>query len=191
MARPPRTQAAGAFYHLTCRGVRKLPIYETDRDRTLFLALLRLALRRFEWRCHTYCLMPNHFHLLTETTQPNLSIGMHWLNTAYAKTFNKRHGYSGHLFDRRFYSGLIEGSVSFAARARYIDLNPVRARLVTHPADWAWSGYRFTAGMARSSFQTTSTLLSLFGTDPVRAAAEYALFVRDGIELDMSAVERP
>jgi REP-associated tyrosine transposase len=117
VARPPRLLAAGAFYHLTCRGVRKLPIYETDRDRTLFLALLRLTLKRFQWRCHTYCLMPNHFHLLAETIEPNLSSGMHWLNTAYARIFNTRHGYSGHLFDRRFYSGLVEGGVQFATHA--------------------------------------------------------------------------
>lgn len=189
MARPPRLLAAGAFYHLTCRGVRKLPIYETDRDRTLFLALLRLTLRRFRWRCHTYCLMPNHFHLLAETADPNLSGGMHWLNTAYARIFNKRHGYSGHLFDRRFYSGLLEGEVQFAMGARYIDLNPVRARLCEAPADWPWSGYRFTVGMARSSFQTTSTLLSLFGRDPSRAAVEYARFVRDGLDSDEPPVD--
>ena len=189
MARPPRLLAAGAFYHLTCRGVRKLPIYETDRDRTLFLALLRLTLRSFRWRCHAYCLMPNHFHLLAETSDPNLSAGMHWLNTAYARIFNKRHGYSGHLFDRRFYSGLVEGDVQFALRARYIDLNPVRAKLCEHPADWPWSSYRFTVGLARSSFLTTSTLLSLFGRDPSRAAAEYARFVQDGIEFDPSPVD--
>ena len=188
MARPPRLLAAGAFYHLTCRGVRQLPIYETDRDRALFLALLRLALRGFHWRCHAYCLMPNHFHLLIETQDPNLSAGMHWLNTAYAKTFNKRHGYSGHLFDRRFYSGLVEGDVQFAMRARYIDLNPVRAELCAHPGEWAWSSYRFTVGAARSSFLTTSTLLALFGRDSRRAAEEYARFVRDGFERDASLV---
>lgn len=189
MARPPRLLAAGAYYHLTCRGVRKLPIYESDRDRTLFLGLLRLTLQRYRWRCHTYCLMPNHFHLLAETADPNLSNGMHWLNTAYARIFNKRHGYSGHLFDRRFYSGLVEGDVQFAMRARYIDLNPVRAQLVVDPVDWPWSGYRFTVGTARSSFQTTSTLLSLFGGDPSRAASEYARFVCDGLESDRSLVD--
>jgi putative transposase len=191
VARPPRLLAADAFYHVTCRGVRKLPIYETDRDRALFLALLRLALRRFRWRCHTYCLMPNHFHLLAETADPNLSSGMHWLNTAYARIFNKRHGYAGHVFDRRFHSGLVEGDVQFALRARYIDLNPVRGRLCRHPADWPWSGYRFTVGMARSSFLTSSTLLSLFSRDPRRAAAEYALFVRDGLEADEGPVDCP
>jgi putative transposase len=188
MARPPRILAAGAFYHLTCRGVRQLPIYEADRDRTLFLALLRLTLRRFRWRCHTYCLMPNHFHLLVETAEPNLSFGMHWLNTAYARTFNARHGYSGHLFDRRFYAGLVEGDVQLALRARYIDLNPVRACLCADPADWVWSGFRFTIGMVGSSFLTRSTLLALFGADPRRAAEEYARFVRDGVDLAESLV---
>jgi putative transposase len=188
MGRPPRILAADAFYHLTCRGVRQLPIYETDRDRALFLALLRLTLRRFRWRCHAYCLMTNHLHLLGETADPNLSEGMHWLNTAYARIFNKRHGYSGHLFDRRFHSGLIEGEIQFALRARYIDLNPVRAGLCNDPADWPWSSFRFTVGMARSSILTTSTLLSLFGRDPGRAAVEYARFVRDGADSDTDPV---
>jgi putative transposase len=189
MGRRPRLLAAGAFYHLTCRGVRRLPIYETDRDRALFLALLRLTLRSFQWRCHAYCLMPNHFHLLAETQDSNLSAGMHWLNTAYAKTFNKRHGYSGHLFDRRFYSDLIEGDVQLAMHARYIDSNPVRARLCAQPGDWAWSSYRFTIGAARSSFLTRATLLSLFGPDPRRPAAEYARFVQDGLDRATSHVQ--
>jgi putative transposase len=188
MARPPRVLAAGGIYHLTCRGVRKLAIYESDGDRTLFLALLRLTLRRFRWRCHAYCLLTNHFHLLAETSDPNLSAGMHWLNTGYARIFNKRHGYSGHLFDRRFHSGLLEGEIQFALRARYIDLNPVRAGLCEDAADWPWSSYRFTVGRGRSSLLTTSTLLALFGADPGRAAAEYARFVRDGADSDRTGV---
>ena len=186
MARPPRLLAAGGVYHLTCRGVRQLEIFVTDRDRALFLALLRLTLRRFRWRCHSFCLLTNHFHLMVETEQPNLSAGMHWLNTAYARIFNRRHGFSGHVFDRRFWSGIVEGEVQFAVRARYIDLNPVRAGECSDPAEYPWNSFRFTIGMARSSFLTTSTLLSLFGADPRRAAAEYARFVRDGLEGDMT-----
>jgi REP element-mobilizing transposase RayT len=102
MARPDRLVAADAIYHLTCRGVRKLPIFHADRDRALFLALLRETLRRFRWRCQAYCLMDNHYHVVAQTDEPTLSVGMRWLNTAYARTFNKRQGYEGHLFDRRF-----------------------------------------------------------------------------------------
>jgi REP element-mobilizing transposase RayT len=189
MARPPRLVVAGGVYHLTCRGVRQLEIFVTDRDRALFLALLRLTLRRFGWRCHSFCLLTNHLHLLVETEPANLSIGMHWLNTAYARIFNSRHGFSGHVFDRRFWSGLVEGEVQFAVRARYIDMNPVRAGECLDPAEYPWSSFRFTIGQARSSFLTTSTLLSLFGADPVRAAAEYARFVRDELDRDVPPVD--
>jgi REP element-mobilizing transposase RayT len=189
VARPPRLLAAGGIYHLGCRGVRQLEIFVTDRDRALFLALLRMTLKRFRWSCHSFCLLTNHFHLLVETADPNLSAGMHWLNTAYARIFNRRHGFSGHVFDRRFWSGIVEGEVQFAVRARYIDLNPVRAGECADPAEYPWSSFRYTIGQARSSFLTTATLLSLFGADPVRAAAEYARFVRDELAEDVAPVD--
>jgi putative transposase len=130
-------------------------------------------------------------HLLLETEEPNLSAGMHWLNNSYARIFNRRHGFSGHVFDRRFWSRLIEGEVQFATTARYIDLNPVRAGACSDPAEYEWSGFRATTGMARSSILTTSTLLSLFGRDRGRAAIEYARFVRDGLEADAARIDRP
>ena len=189
MGRAPRLLVPGGVYHVGCRAVRQLELFVTDRDRALELALLRLALARFRWRCHSFCLLTSHVHLLLETEEPNLSTGMHWLNTAYAKAFNRRHGFSGHVFDRRFWSSLVDGEVQFAVTARYIDLNAVRAGECSDPADYAWSSFRFTTGAARSAILTTSTLLSLFGRDPTRAAGEYARFVRDGIELDMPLVD--
>jgi putative transposase len=180
VARPPRILAADAIYHLTCRGVRKLPIFHTDRDQALFLALLRRTLRRYRWRCQAYCLMGNHFHVVVQTDEPTLSSGMHWLNTAYARTFNKRHGFEGHLFDRRFAAKLIESSAQLMLTARYVELNPVRARLVTTPGDWPWSSFRFHAGQANSSLLGGSWLLDLFGRDRAKASAAYVEFVLDG-----------
>lgn len=180
MARPHRIVAADATYHLTCRGVRRLPIYHADRDRTLFLALLRETLRRFRWRCQAYCLMDNHFHVVAQTDEPTLSVGMHWLNTAYARMFNRRHGFEGHLFDRRFGSKLIESSAQLMLTARYVELNPVRAGLVRDPAHHPWSSFRFHAGRSRSSLLGGSWVLDLFGSDRVEASRAYAEFVMDG-----------
>ena len=188
MARPPRILAADAIYHLTCRGVRQLPIFHSDRDRALFLALLRRTLQRNEWRCQSYCLMDNHYHAVVQTDQPTLSIGMHWLNTAYARTFNKRHGFEGHLFDRRFAAKLVESSAQLMLTARYVELNPLRAGRVTDPGDWPWSSFRFHAGQVNSSLLGGSWLLDLFGRDRAKASAAYVAFVLDGAKEYLSPV---
>jgi REP-associated tyrosine transposase len=178
--RKRRLLAADALYHITCRGVRRLPIYHADRDRALFLALLRRTLHRFHWRCQAYCLMGNHFHVIVQTDEPTLSTGMHWLNTAYARTFNKRHGFEGHLFDRRFSSTLVESSAQLMLTARYVELNPVRAGVVQQPDEWPWSSFRFHAGGAQSSLLDGAWLLDLFGRDRAKASAAYVEFVLDG-----------
>ena len=174
MARPPRLLAADAIYHLTCRGVRKLPIFHADRDRALFLALLRRTLQQHVWRCQAYCLMDNHFHVVVQTDEPTLSVGMHWLNTAYARTFNKRYGFEGHLFDRRFAATLVESSAQLMLTARYVELNPVRAGLVSDPGDFAWSSFRFHAARANSSLLGRSWVLDLFGKERRAASAARA-----------------
>jgi putative transposase len=189
MARLPRFVAADAIYHLTCRGVRKLPIFHTDRDRALFLALLRRALAKYGWLCQAYCLMDNHWHVVVQTEQPTLSVGMHWLNTAYARTFNRRHGFEGHLFDRRFAATVIESSAQLMLTTRYVELNPVRAGLVSDPGEWQWSSYRFHAGRANSSLLGGSWLLDLFGEERHKASAAYAGFVLDGAREYLTRVQ--
>src|SRR5262249_24281953 len=95
VARPPRLQAAGGAFHITAGGNRRQPIFNDDRDRERFLRLLTDVIRRSGWRCHAFCLMPNHYHLLIETPEPNLSTGMYRLNGSYAQWFNRRLGLDG------------------------------------------------------------------------------------------------
>lgn len=105
--RPPRIQAANATYHVTCRGNRRDEIVRDDDDRRRFLAIVRSVGLRLDWSCHFYCLMTNHYHLLVTTPEPNLAIGMHAINFTAAKRFSKRHGYTSHLFERRYKSTLV------------------------------------------------------------------------------------
>src|SRR3990170_3925146 len=102
MARPLRIEYPGAVYHITSRGNEKKSIFKDDRDRKNFLATLRRVNQRYHWLCHAYCLMYNHYHLLIETPDGNLSIGMRQLNGVYTQAFNKRQGRAGHLFQGRF-----------------------------------------------------------------------------------------
>ena len=181
MPRPPRLQAAGGIFHITIRGVRRHDIFLDDRDRELFLVLLEHLIRTRGWICHAYCLMPNHFHLVIETPNEDLSAGMHWLNFRYAQWFNERHGYEGHVFDRRFHSVLVESQLHLLELARYVVLNPVRAGFCAHPHEWHWSSYGVMVGAAaRPSFLTVDWLLSQFGREPADARAVYTAFVTEG-----------
>ena len=102
MARPLRIEYPGAFYHVMHRGNAGADIFESDRDREKFLEYICKAVERYEIKFHTYCLMTNHYHLLTETPHPNLSQAIKWINVSYAAYFNRKRRRCGHLFQGRF-----------------------------------------------------------------------------------------
>jgi putative transposase len=174
MARPPRVTAAGALYHVTSRGNRRQRTYRDSRDYERFLDLTSRVVEERAWHCHAYCLMPNHFHLLLETPEDDLSVGMHWLKTTYAVRFNKRHELDGHLFQGRFHSVVVTREEHLIWLSRYIVRNPVRAGLCSHPGDWPWSSYQAAAqDRPRPEFLTIDWLLRVFDDDLDRARAAY------------------
>ena len=118
MARPLRLEFPGAVYHVTSRGNARQAIVVDDADRTSFLTLLAHVIDRFGWRCHAYCLMDNHYHLLLETPKANLSQGMRQLNGRYTQAFNRRHQRVGHLFQGRFTAILVEKVAHLLDRKR-------------------------------------------------------------------------
>lgn len=182
MARPDRIELAGGVFHVTARGNRRQSIFADDLDRERLLALLDDVARRCSWLVHTYCLMPNHFHLVVETLEETLSRGMQRLNGLYAQGFNRRHDLSGHLFQGRFYSDLVESEVHLVELGRYVVLNPVRARLCREPGAWQWSSYLAAVGLAPSpSFLVADRVLELFGRDRETARRHLAEFVLEGI----------
>jgi len=146
MPRPHRLLVPGATYHVTIRGVRRQDIYRDDADRFRFLGILERTIVRRGWKSEGHCLMTNHHHFLVQTPRPDLSAGMQYLNGLYAQWFNERHLLSGHLFERRFWSEPIEDDDYLARVVSYVAMNPVRAGLVDHPADWPWSSF---AGVGR------------------------------------------
>lgn len=184
MARPLRIEFAGAVYHVTARGNAKQDIYLDHGDKAAFLQLLARACDRHTWRCHGYCLMMNHYHLLLETGAPSLSKGMKYLNGTYTQSFNRRHRRVGHLFQGRFKSILVEADSYLRELARYIVLNPVRAGMVRTPSEWPWSSYRATAGLAPTpEVLTTDWILAGFGADRAAAQKSYRCFVAAGTGL--------
>ena len=181
MARPLRLEFAGALYHVTARGDGREAIYLDDGDRERYLDVLTQVCERFNWCCHAYCLMGNHYHLLIETPDANLSKGMRQLNGVYTQRFNRAHRRVGHVFQGRFKAILIQKENHLLEVARYVVLNPVRAQMVRTADDWPWSSYRATAGMAEvPCWLTTDWLLSAFGAQRAAAINAYKQFVTAG-----------
>lgn len=182
MSRPLRLEFAGALYHITSRGNRRENIYEADDDRLMFLALLGDVCQRYQWRCHAYCLMSNHYHLLIETMDATLSQGMRQLNGVYTQRFNRTHRRVGHVFQGRFKAILVDKEAYFLEVARYIVLNPVRANMVGTVGDWAWSSYLATCGdVVAPDYLEIHYLLNAFSVKPKEAVARYRRFVAAGI----------
>jgi len=181
MARPLRIEFAGALYHLTSRGDGQEDIYRSDDDRHRFFAVLGEVCERFDWIVHAYCLMGNHYHLLVETPGGNLAKGMRQLNGVYTQAFNRAHRRVGHVFQGRYKAILVQKETYLLELARYIVLNPVRARMVRTAKDWPWSSYRATAGFATGEpWLQTDWILSAFARQKGRAMARYRAFVAEG-----------
>ena len=196
MARPLRIEAAGAYSHVVNRGSGRQKIVADDQDRQEFLGVLAKVVAKYNLRLHAYCLMDNHYHLLVETVEANLSRAIRQLNGVYGQRFNRRHGRSGHVFQGRFRSVLIEKDSYLLELNRYIVLNPVRARMVGHPRRWKWSSYRATVGETEApEWLTTKEVLGMMGRRTGEARAAYREFVAAGIntggDLDRSARRSP
>ena len=152
------------------------------RGRAAWLEVLGQVCRRFNWVCHTWCQMSNHYHLLLETPEANLAAGMRQLNGVYTQRFNRAHGRVGHVLQGRYKAILIEKTAYLLEACRYVVLNPVRAGLADNPADWRWSSYRGMIGLAKPpDFLSTEWLLGQFCGDPRRARELYAAFIADGV----------
>jgi putative transposase len=184
MARQPRLQIPGGIYHVTGRGNRREPIFLDEVDYERFVAILGDVVERRRWRIYSYCLLPNHFHVVVETLEPNLAIGMHRVNGVYARWFNRRHGFVGHVFQRRYYARMVESDWHLIELARYVSRNPVSAGLCRHPAEWPWSSYCAIAGTAASPpFVDAGRVLAFFGPSSEvgrRAFTEFVCSDRPG-----------
>jgi putative transposase len=181
MVRPLRIEFPGAVYHVTSRGDRREPIAVDDFDRAQFLNILSQGFERFEAKAFAYCLMGNHYHLVT--AQSNLSRLMRHINGVYTQAFNRRHRLSGHLFQGRFKAILVDTDSYLLEVCRYVDLNPVRAAMVTHPSEYPWSSYRALANISpAATWHDRSTVYEQLSPNQTteQAGRDYAEFVAQG-----------
>jgi putative transposase len=181
MARPLRIEYPGAVYHLTSRGNGRENIFLKDTDRQSFMDILTSTVERHNWVCHAFCLMDNHYHLLIETPEANLSMGMRHLNGVYTQSFNRKHHRVGHIFQGRYKSILVQKDTHLIELCRYVVLNPVRANMVKKPEEWKWSSYNATAyGRNKPDFLTINWILGQFSLKKQNAQEKYHRFVNSG-----------
>ena len=180
MARPLRIEYPGAFYHVTSRGNEQKDVFKSIKDREKFLSYLESAGTRYGAVIHAYCLMSNHYHLLLETPEGNLSQIMRHVNGAYTTYFNVKRKRAGHLFQGRYKAILVEADEYAVELSRYIHLNPVRAGKTSRPEEYQWSSYRDYIGLNKApDWLKEGFILGYFGGNSSEARNRYRKFVED------------
>ena len=178
MARPLRIEYPNAVYHVFSRGNERKDIFRGEADYELFLSILIEACLTYDLIIHAYSLMPNHFHLLLETKDSNLSLAMKRILGLYTVCFNRRHKRIGHLFQGRYKALLVDKDNYFHELSRYIHLNPVKAKLVKSPEDHPWSSMKHYLKDKAPGF-----LYRDFTLDSFKSKSDYRRFVMDGLKI--------
>jgi REP element-mobilizing transposase RayT len=182
MARRPRVEYPGAFYHVITRGNQRQRIFRDDRDRKKYLEILSSLKTQFSFRISAYVLMLNHVHLLVESGEVPLSRIMQRLGSGYTQYFNRRHRQVGHLFQGRYKAILCDKNSYLLELTRYLHLNPVRAELVKDPMEYKWSSYASYMGKSQEwAWLDSAAVLEQFSGNLSDARRQYRRFVLEAI----------
>lgn len=176
MNRRERREQANGVFHVSARGNNRELLFYDDADRERYLKMLAAVVELTRWRCLSYCLMPNHIHLLLQTPTPNLGRGMQRLHGSYAQKLNARHGRCGHVFQGRYDAVPVEDDPQFWVAARYIARNPVKAGLCERPEDWRWGSHRAVVDGSAPGWVDRPRLLELFssaGGEPLERYVDF------------------
>ncbi len=182
MTRPLRIEISGALYIVSAQGNNNSPIFSDDQDKHLFLSILESVVEKYHWKCHAYCLMDSSYRLVIETPEANLSRGMRQLGGMYTQRYNTRHSLTGHLFQGRFSSIIVEKDLFFTKACREVMLAPVRRQIVNHPRAWHWSSYIDLLGIRQPPAFLSTDIIAAFGENPVTARHAFTAFVMAGLD---------
>lgn len=185
MARPLRIEYEGAFYHVTARGNERRRIFFTKYDYEKFKEYLEGAQDKYGYLLHVYVLMSNHYHLVIETPNANMSKIMHYINGSYTNYINRKRNRSGHLFQGRYKAILVDRDNYLLELSRYIHLNPVRAKIVERPEDYSQSSYKSYVFKKKESAVYRDQILGMIANDSKAAPKRYREFVENGIGNDL------
>ena len=187
MARPLRIEYEGAFYHITSRGNERKSIFFTPRDYDKFKEYLEDGKKKFNFLIHCYVLMSNHYHLLLETHEKNLHRIMHYVNSSYSTYTNRKRRRSGHLFQGRYKSIVVDKDSYLLELSRYMHLNPVRAKMVSKPEEYPHSSYRSYIEGKEDQIVHKADLLGYFAGRRVKAQDAYRDFVESVLGMDLES----
>lgn len=166
MARQRRLNDPGSYHHITARGVDRCAVFRDDHDRRQFLSLLKESQARFGCRILAFCLMSNHIHLTIRDDRGSLSRMLHFVSGVYAKRFNHKHGRTGHLFERRFWSSMLDSDAYLVDCVAYVHRNPLEAGIVQRPEDYRWSSYQsYIGACSPPGFLDTSIVRAHYGNN--------------------------
>ena len=182
MARPLRIEYEGAFYHVTSRGNERKRIFSAKTDYHQFKSYLKEAQKKYRYHLHSYVFMPNHYHLIIETPEGNLSKIMQYINGSYTNFFNRRTHRSGHLFQGRYKAILVDVGRYLLQLSRYIHLNPVRAGLVEQPQNYPHSSYNSFISKKGEEIITRELIWGMISKDERYGPSRYRSFVERELE---------
>ena len=190
MPRKTRFVLPGEPQHIIIRGVNRAPIFYDTADYRYYLNALQEALGKHRCTCHAYVLMTNHVHLLlTPETEFGISKAIQMLGRYYVQYFNSTYGRTGTLWEGRYKATLVDTEQYLLTCYRYIELNPVRAQMVDHPADYPWSSYRCNAGGEANPLIKAHYKYDELGRTPVERQRGYrALFKAHIAERQLEAI---
>lgn len=178
MPREKRIWYPGAAYHLMSRGIRRSAICKDQEDFEMFCMVIKHVMEKTPFKLHSFCMMTNHLHMQVTTLDTEIWKIMNRLLSNYAKNFNRRYGYTGHLFESRYTACLIENPIYFLEVSRYIHLNPVRAGMVREAMDYPYSSYSYYVSKRPHPLLEKKEILSYFSADP---AEQYRIFVEGAL----------
>ncbi|MCH9696931.1 MAG: transposase, partial [Gammaproteobacteria bacterium] len=182
MARPIRIEYPGALMHVKSFCSPGSRIFLEQSNRQTFIDLLDELLTQYDIRCFAYCLMDDHYHLLLETSEANLSQMMRSLNGRYTQYFNREYHQSGAVFRGRFKSVVVQKELYLLEMARHIVLNPVRSEIVDAPDEYHWSSYSATAGLEKApEWLAVDELLKYFASSRIKSIKAYKEFINKGM----------
>ena len=189
MSRPLRIEYPDAWYYVMNRGRRAETIFHTQADYDGFVALLKEAVEIWNLRISAFCLMPNHYHLLVQTPEGNLSRCMRHINGIYTQRFNRSHKYAGQLFRGRYKAILVEENEYLLQLVRYIHQNPVKAKIVEKLAGYRWSSHRaYLSKTDKWSWLYKDFILAMLSQHPGRCVAEYKQFMHDDTDDELTDI---
>jgi putative transposase len=182
MGRARRIWVPHLFYHIVCRGNRRDPLFKESNDFLAFLHILEQLHEKIPFEIASYCLMTNHFHLQLRSQQESIAKVMALINKRYANYYNARYRLTGHVFEKRYFSKIIDDETGMLEVSRYIHLNPVEARMVHLLEHYRWSSfYLYTQPISSPPFMNIDVLLDYFSGTTVEQKKKYVQFVKAAI----------